>query len=1034
MKASTFKAILASVLLLTAASACVNDDMTSSDNKVAVKISAGTAMTRAVDNNWEQNDVIGISMLEDGKSNVIAPYNNYSYTTTDGSSNFDPTSSAQIMYFPVDGSKVSFKAYYPYSSSLPANMIAPLSVKDQSSLPELDFMTAEHLAGTSKDEPDVKLHFYHRLAKVIFDLTTEDNSISLDGCKLVAKGLKTTGTYDIMNEKLSVDAGSTADIPVSIHKGKSDAIFLPREAGAEVTFEVTTANGGKYTATLKNDIAFKGGYKHTLHIKLSKTPATVSATIEEWLEGPETHSNTIRLITGLKDSEGVKEGDTLRLFLKDKADYAYAAKFTYNADGKWTTTTPIYWDDITADPAHFIGTTVIDGKLNDTQMDDILISKEATVTPFTGVNLELQHAGAKAIVDLKSSDNTFSKAELESAVVTFPGYKYTGKVNEKGEFVINDGTKDIIAKDGIAIFPPQTIQKGDIIAKVTIGGRDYEIKANDDNFDFGKGIAKKLIVDMNKTEVKISTKIVDWTKEEHTFNDVRIGSADLAANGGDLKNGDDLYIYTGTDANRTQQGGHFTYNSGSDNWNYSDPAHPLRWEDMPADGNIYASITRPAFSNNATDNQLPDYIIATPIENNGGSSNTAINFEMKHCVAKVTVILKSNTFTLDELKAATVTLPSYKTGATMDKGVFTPGTTTADIKLPNPVKDETNKYVSDGAYLQPQEIAANSTVVKVVLDGESYDAKKKEEVIKYEAGKATTLIITLEKTGIAVSATVIGWDTKPSVEFNKILSFEIKNPASSGFTDKDGLTMYRIASDQVTANNNTYSYNGASDNGTITAITPWYRNDFSNGDKISAVYPNNKVVSNGNTSFNWTAAGGNSHTDDVLVSTNGIIKNDDAEVALEFKHVLSKVTVNVCAGEGFTTGELQGCPVALNDLVKEGTVNVATGKATANASTGANTGDIIPSKLGTPNKVNGKTVAASYEAFILPQTVTVTGKCTLVTVTLNGYTYDAEITSSVTFEGGKEYTYNITLAKTGLSFNATVAPWTPGTSGDITIN
>ena len=1034
MKASTFKVILASVLLLTAASACVNDDLTSSGSKVAVKISASSAMTRAVDNTWEPNDVIGISMLEDGSSNVIAPYSNYNYTTTDGSSNFDPASSAQIMYFPVDGSKVSFKAYYPYSSSLPTNMIAPLSVKDQSSLPDLDFMTAEHLAGTSKDEPDVKLHFYHRLAKVMFDLTTEDGTISLDGCKLVAKGLKSTGSYDIQNEKLSVDANSTVDIPVSIHKGKGSAIFLPREAGAGVTFEITTTNGGKYTATLKDDVPFKGGYKHMLHIKLSKTPATVSATIEEWIEGPETHSNTIRLITGLKDSEGVKEGDTLRLFLKDKADYAYAAKFTFNADGKWTTTTPIYWDDITADPAHFIGTTVINSKLNDTQMDDILVSKETSVTPFTGVNLELEHAGAKAIVELKSSDNSFSKAELESAVITFPGYKYTGSINAKGEFVINNATKDIIAKDGIAIFPPQTIQKGDIIAKVTIGGRDYEIKANDDNFDFGKGIAKKLIVDMNKTEVKISTRIVPWTEEEHTFNDVRIGSADLAANGGDLKNGDELSIFTGTDANRTQQGGHFTYNSGTDSWNYSDAAHPLRWEDMPSDGYIYASITRPALSDNAADNQLPDYIIATPVKNSTGSSNTAINFEMKHSVAKVTVILKSNSFTLDELKAATVTLPSYKTGATMDKGIFIPGTTVADIKLPKLMKDETNKYVSDAAYLQPQEIAANSTVVKVILNGESYEAKKKEETIKYEAGKATTLIVTLEKTGIAVSAKVTGWADGGTIPFDKVLSFEVKNPASSGFTNSDKITMYKLnTSSKVDKSNDTYSYN----NGTISATSPWYRNDFTTNDKISAVYPNSPVVTTSNDSFDWTADGSNAHDKDVLVATNGIIKNADAQVDLEFKHVLSKVIVNICykgtETDAFTKEELEKCTLALNNLKKEGTINIATGSATTK--TGANTGSITPSKLATPNTTPDK-VAVSFEAFILPQSVNDSGtsKYALLTITIDGNTYDATIDAKKTFEGGYEYIYNISLTKTGISFKATVAPWKPGTGGDITIN
>lgn len=135
MKASINKFILGSVLLTAAVSACVNEDMTSSGDKVAVQISASTALTRAVDNTWGQNDVIGISMLKAESSEAIAPYSNYNYVTTDGNSNFTPATPSQIMYFPVDGSNVSFKAYYPYSSKLPAGMVAPLSVKTKARCP-----------------------------------------------------------------------------------------------------------------------------------------------------------------------------------------------------------------------------------------------------------------------------------------------------------------------------------------------------------------------------------------------------------------------------------------------------------------------------------------------------------------------------------------------------------------------------------------------------------------------------------------------------------------------------------------------------------------------------------------------------------------------------------------------------------------------------------------------------------------------------------------------------------------------------------
>lgn len=72
----------------------------------------------------------------------------------------------------------------------------------------------------------------------------------------------------------------------------------------------------------------------------------------------------------------------------------------------------------------------------------------------------------------------------------------------------------------------------------------------------------------------------------------------------------------------------------------------------------------------------------------------------------------------------------------------------------------------------------------------------------------------------------------------------------------------------------------------------------------------------------------------------------------------------------------------------------------------------------------------------MPQSVTAStdSKTTLITVELDGNTYDAQIEATKTFTGGQHYVYNITLAKTGLSFTATVADWMLGKGGDITIN
>lgn len=1040
MKTIFNRAVLCGTLIALLAVSCTNDDKESGDKRVAIRVSADAsdAQAKAVNNTWNENDVIGISMTDPQSGAVVSPYNNHDYVTN-GDGNFSPSRTDRIIYFPVDGKKVSFKAYYPYKATTPENLLLPVDVKDQTFLADIDLMTAEHLSGTSIDDPNVKLHFYHRLAKVIIDLTTDETGlIDLTGCKLTIKGLKGTAAYDLLKESLSVDDAATADINIPIQNAEGEAILLPRAAAQGVTFEVTTADGGTYTARMAEDVELKAGYKHTFHICLKSTPITVSATIEEWLEGPERKTDVVRLVTGLKDSEGFQANDTLRLFLKDEgqSDFGYTTTFTYGADSKWSTPNPVYWEDIDADPAYFRGATVVAGKLNNTQMDDILISKDASVAQYTGVNLEMQHAGSKVVINLKSSDGTFSTEDLKETSVVLPGYLNSGSIDpETGAFVPGSSKANITPEGGIAIFPPQTIANGDLIAQITINGRTYDVKATEpDGFEYKPGTSYQLTMDMHKAEVEMSAVITDWEKETHEFQDVRINTATLGSNGGDLKDGDKLVIYTGNAANRTQKGEHFTYNEGTDKWTYSNPSSPLYWEDIPVTDNIYGFIERPSISGTSGNNQSADYIVTPkPVENGGGVTNTELHLQMEHAVAKVTVILQSKTFSLSELKGASIVLPAYMTGGTMDNGIFVPGTTQADISLDKLTEVAAKSYVVDSAYLQPQDIAAGTTIVRVSIGGRTYDAQKAEEVLKYEAGKATTLIINLEKTGIALSASVTGWEDKPAVEFDKALFFPAGNATASGLTDNDGIVLYKISSEgTVAGSNSSYVYTGTSTgSGSISSTTPWYRDDLATGNKISAVFPNTSAIADGKNSMNWSSDGGNEHAKDVLVAEDGVIKDGTAEVTLTFEHVLSKVTVNILAGEGFSNDDLSGCTVTLNGLIKEGTINVATGIAAA--STTAGKGNVSTTQLETPNSINGKDAAASYETFIMPQTVSVSGDKTLITVTLGGKNYEAKITKTATFEAGKNHVYNITLSKTGISFSATVTDWTNGTGGDITI-
>lgn len=1052
MKSVIHKSILGCSLLAILATACNSDEeLAAIKDQTPASISAGvgssekSGVTRATDAVWAVNDHIGITMLEyplpaqragQAPVGVVQGYSNQDYLTSLGDGRFMPSSVDKIMYFPVNGSQVTFKAYYPYTSSLPANFVKAVDVVSQADLASIDLMTAVHTNNSnSKDQPNVDLKFYHRLSKVIVNLDS-DTPIDLTGCKLVLKGLKTRADYDLMGEKLSVKDDSNADIQIPLKNNSGQGILLPRPVGAGVTFEVTTAAGGVYTATMDNDLELKSGYKYTFNVKLRTTPAVITATIEPWSEGTTKSMEVVRLVTDLGTNADFKDNEQLKLYLKEtktstgtavaNPEFALAGNFTYNETADlWTPLAPLYWENIYGDPVDFRATSVRAAKLNSTQMDDLLVSDDVAVGQYKGVNLLMKHVGSKLTIELKSTDGTFTATDLQGATVTLPDYLNNGSLNETtGTFVVGTGRGTITPENGVAIFPPQTVEKGKVLAKVVINGRTYLVKEEATDFVYAPGTAYKLILDVKKANVLISTKVVDWVEQPAINKTVQIGKATLESNSGDIHAGDQLYLYTSNGSIP----GHFTYNSTANEWQYSEVA-PLYWENIDNTGLLYASITRPEVNANAAYNQSKDYITANPIVNDGGVSNTAINLQMAHRVAQVRVKLTSSTYTAAELKGAKITLPNYQIGGTMSQGVYTPGTQVGTITLDSP----NNNDITTSAYLQPQTITSGSQLVLIDFPavGNRHYAVVHDANIQYKAGEITNLIIDIKESDLKVSVSVTDWTSQMHDLF---LSFAEATASVSGFENGDQIKFYKVSGSNVTSAQTTYTYN----NGAITSASPWFRDDFQTGEKLTGVFsadlPN--VVSGAST-FAWTCKSTgvtNAHKDDIIIAapsgTNGVITAGSANVSLNFQHVLSKVTINLFNGEGFTAADLLPSVIKLTNFKLSGIVNVVAGTATAN---GTATASFSPSSIAA-NTVQGKgTAVASYEALVMPQVIGAIGtKTAIATVTLNNQTYNAEI-ESYDFKAGENHVFNITLKKTGLLFSATVAPWLNGTGGSIII-
>lgn len=174
-------------------------------------------------------------------------------------------------------------------------------------------------------------------------------------------------------------------------------------------------------------------------------------------------------------------------------------------------------------------------------------------------------------------------------------------------------------------------------------------------------------------------------------------------------------------------------------------------------------------------------------------------------------------------------------------------------------------------------------------------------------------------------------------------------------------------------------------------------------------------------------------TKDLLISNN--VKGDDAYKfdarndgkQLVFRHALTKITVNLKAGEGFENEEFVNDPTVtlLEWAHTNGTVDVTTGGVTFGTATGA-------------TMYQSATAATGYnvtkEALVMPGSAFVKGE-NIIKINADGNIYyvtsekiraainsTAHDTADLT-EAGKNYIINVVVDKTDIKVTATVKDW-----------
>ena len=148
---------------------------------------------------------------------------------------------------------------------------------------------------------------------------------------------------------------------------------------------------------------------------------------------------------------------------------------------------------------------------------------------------------------------------------------------------------------------------------------------------------------------------------------------------------------------------------------------------------------------------------------------------------------------------------------------------------------------------------------------------------------------------------------------------------------------------------------------------------------------------------------------DLMIGKTIDVAPTQLSVKIEAKHVMSQMTINLVAGNGFTDATLAAAKISVkvNKLKTKATANLATGAVTAIG----DEADIIPYKVANN----------SYKAIVVPQLV---GEGNLITINVDGRDFNLPKTSNfIGFEAGKKHNFNVTLSMTSNGVNVNITKW-----------
>ena len=307
MKKNVFQLVCIAAVAILMTWSCKKDDsvtpLPEDEQQVAVQFSSNigglvvrpAAHKAAVGSSWDNNDAIGVFMVDNGINTVRNDATNKRYITAAGNGNFAPGGVTDTVYYPINGDKVDFISYYPYVSSINTLGAYSVNVSDQSAPAAIDLLYAKATNGGSgydkTNTSPIALSFSHQLFKLTLNIPAPAGSTQITTADLVTMtvriaGMNTHAQFNLATGTLGTASNVANIMPLMVTAGaKYEAILLPGDfSGVSVTFGITAGNNpGDYVWNIP-DGAFEAGKEYVYSVSFTGEPGDVSVTgvINPW--------------------------------------------------------------------------------------------------------------------------------------------------------------------------------------------------------------------------------------------------------------------------------------------------------------------------------------------------------------------------------------------------------------------------------------------------------------------------------------------------------------------------------------------------------------------------------------------------------------------------------------------------------------------------------------------------------------------------------------------------------------------------------